>query len=224
MGTYEKSKVTKQAVIDACKKLFFEKGYTNTHYNDIVKESNVSSGLIHYHFKQKRNIAGIIYREFLIHNKNFIYDLLSEQYDLQISTAVEIRNYLTLFLSDENLIRFYYEISLERIIMDYAKDTGEQFFKLHRDEYNFTISDEQIKAINISAVALEVENVLALIEGYINFTINDICELVIKTVYQFMSVDYERIKQIITISNDIYSNMNIRMNKYFSLELIGEKQ
>ena len=48
---------TSERIIEACGRLFYEKGYINTSYDDICREANINRGLIHYYFKNKSNIT-----------------------------------------------------------------------------------------------------------------------------------------------------------------------
>lgn len=56
MAGYENGTSTRRAILDACKKLFYEKGYHETSYDDICREAHVNRGSIYYHFKEKENI------------------------------------------------------------------------------------------------------------------------------------------------------------------------
>ncbi len=56
MGAYENGMTTRKIILDACKKLFYEKGYHETSYDDICKAAHVNRGSIYYHFKEKENI------------------------------------------------------------------------------------------------------------------------------------------------------------------------
>lgn len=53
MSNYENGAFTRRAIVDACKKLFYEKGYHETSYGDICKEAHVNRGTIYYHFPNK---------------------------------------------------------------------------------------------------------------------------------------------------------------------------
>lgn len=56
MGAYENGTTTRKIILEACKKLFYEKGYHETSYDDICKAAHVNRGSIYYHFKEKENI------------------------------------------------------------------------------------------------------------------------------------------------------------------------
>lgn len=48
--------VRKTEILEAAKNLFYKKGYLNTTTQDIIKELNISRGLLYYHFKSKEDI------------------------------------------------------------------------------------------------------------------------------------------------------------------------
>lgn len=56
MGAYENGMSTHRIILNACRKLFYEKGYHETSYDDICGEAHVNRGSIYYHFKEKENI------------------------------------------------------------------------------------------------------------------------------------------------------------------------
>jgi len=69
LAIYDNGLLTKETILNSCRKLFYEKGYTETTFSDICKDANVNHGSIYYHFKKKRNIVEIIYCDFLVKNK-----------------------------------------------------------------------------------------------------------------------------------------------------------
>lgn len=56
MGAYGNGMTTRKIILEACQKLFYEKGYHETSYDDICKAAHVNRGSIYYHFKEKENI------------------------------------------------------------------------------------------------------------------------------------------------------------------------
>ena len=57
---YKKSKETKQALSQAAKKLFSEKGFNKTSMRDIAKEVGITHPLAYYYYKGKHDIANEI--------------------------------------------------------------------------------------------------------------------------------------------------------------------
>lgn len=220
---YKKSKETKNRIIEACRELFYKNGYVATTYQDLSEKLNISKGLIHYHFPNKKDMSSVVFNDFLIHNKAFISALLKDKYDLQIITAVEIRNYMDLFSNNQNMNRFYYELCKDRVMLDsiLIKETGEYFYQIHNKTYYLNLSDSVIKIINISYAATEIEVNINYFDGYLDEPYENLIDFNIKTLFELMSLDCERIKEIIKISRDIYSRMEIRMKDYFQLELVA---
>ena len=56
MGYYENGNNTRRVILDACKRLFYEKGYHETSSLDIARESHTNRNAIYYHFKDKETI------------------------------------------------------------------------------------------------------------------------------------------------------------------------
>lgn len=220
MANYKKSRQTKEKILTACRKLFYEEGYINTYYEDITKETGLSPGVIHYHFQSKRNIASIIYNEFMASNKKLVDEVLGNEYDLQIKTAVEFHTYMNLIINDSNFQKFYTEICSDRIIVDLFSDIGTYFYRLHRDEYNLNISDNMLKIVNLTTVAAEVELFLNYFRGELDISSEDLIEFNIRLTFEMLTIDYNRINEIIEISKALYANMNFALKNYFQIELI----
>lgn len=69
MANYENGAFTRQAIVRACMKLFYEKGYHETSYSDICKEAHVNRSTIYYHFKDKDAMRYEVMWEYTISNK-----------------------------------------------------------------------------------------------------------------------------------------------------------
>jgi hypothetical protein len=70
MASYKIGVSTRQAIIAACKKLFYEKGFHETSYSDICKAAHVSRTTIYYHFKTKESLRYEVQWEYFIFNKH----------------------------------------------------------------------------------------------------------------------------------------------------------
>ncbi|KJB87420.1 hypothetical protein AZ66_13315 [Paenibacillus sp. E194] len=76
MSTQDKRK----RLIDAAYKVFVEKGYVNASIKDIANEADITSGLVHYYFKNKE--------ELLLSVQDEIQKHYQRQYDRQSDGAV----------------------------------------------------------------------------------------------------------------------------------------
>lgn len=73
MPNYSNGKETRERIINACKTLFYEKGYLDTTYTDVAKLADVKPGSIAYHFGSLRAISTYIDRQVV----SDAYDALS---------------------------------------------------------------------------------------------------------------------------------------------------
>lgn len=75
MANYENGEYTRKAIVDACTKLFYEKGYYETSYADICETAHVNRSTIYYHFENKEAIRYEVLWAYTIMDKH-----LAEQY------------------------------------------------------------------------------------------------------------------------------------------------
>lgn len=72
---YDNGVSTRRAILDACKKLFYQKGFHETSYDDICREAHVNRGSIYYHFREKEQLRYEVTWETFIANRH-----LAEKY------------------------------------------------------------------------------------------------------------------------------------------------
>ena len=72
MGHYENGIFTRKAVVQACKRLFYEKGYHETSYVDICRLAHVNRGTVYYHFPSKEAMCYEVMWEYAVDNKRIV--------------------------------------------------------------------------------------------------------------------------------------------------------
>ena len=72
MGQYENGIFTRKAVVQACKRLFYEKGYHETSYADICRLAHVNRGTLYYHFPSKEAMCYEVMWEYAVDNKHIV--------------------------------------------------------------------------------------------------------------------------------------------------------
>lgn len=78
MAQYETGIQTRNQILEACRSLFYEKGFDATTYVDIAKRAGVNQGSIHYHYASKENLLKIILDETISKNNSIVDDYAAE--------------------------------------------------------------------------------------------------------------------------------------------------
>lgn len=112
MVNYANGVETRGIIIDTCKRLFMEKGYKSTTYSEIYKAAMVNPGTIAHHFGNKRNIASMLYDNFMTALSQYAQDLFPEEDDQQ-------RAFLGLAMHRKLA---YYEERYRRFVMEFMLD------------------------------------------------------------------------------------------------------
>lgn len=138
MPKHRESEITKKRIIEACRELFYEKGYDETTFNDISRATGVLVGSISYHFK-KDEIKEIIYDE--------ITDRLIEevgQYvelDRPLTTVALINDFIMYkIFADVNFRRFYLASPAGPVSL-LSFDKYKNFFNLYKRISNTEITE-----------------------------------------------------------------------------------
>lgn len=220
MANYKKSADTKQKIIDASKKLFYEKGYTDTSCKEICDTAGVNLGLIHYHFKTKKNIATIIYTNTLLEVKELVRVHMIKAYgyyELKYGTALENWVYMTGFLDNKKYKKFYYEICKDNLLIDNNTSVIEFFYKLHVNKYKLNISPNEVKLIQVSSASISMGIVEKFVDNFFDMTLEELIEYKIRNIYQLMNLNVADIDDIVKTSYEMYKSLNIEFNEYFNV-------
>lgn len=106
MANYENGNYTRLAIVNACKQLFYEKGFHETSYGDICKTAHVNRGTVYYHFDTKEAMRYEVQWEYTIANKH-----VAEIYctDMRYHYILAMYIYWHQIHKDSKLRRFCYQ-------------------------------------------------------------------------------------------------------------------
>ena len=220
MPSYQPGIQTREKILNTCKKLFYEKGYDDTTYNDICQEGNINRGLIPYHFKSKYNISRSIFVNFLVDNNSLVRSLIKEKYGdtkLQYAPAVHLRSYLNIIYSDEKFKRFYYQISRVTEFSSNYTDVLESFHRQNIETFKLDLTEIDIKFLTATVTGMSTSTAVLFMHGYLEVSLEDYIDHRIKLFHSLMNIEGKKINEIIEESRRIYSGLNIGLKKYFKL-------
>ncbi len=124
-----KSKDAKQRIMNACVRMFIEKGYKKTTMLDIINEANVSAGTFQNIFKTKdgvlRELVDVMFEKQFEMARSFI----TEDIEPVLLYALETSVQLTLAELNENLREIYVEAYTNSAISEYiCQKTSSELF------------------------------------------------------------------------------------------------
>lgn len=144
MGKYENGVETRKIILEACKKLFYEKGYHETSNEDICQAAHVNRSAIHYHFKDKENIRYEVLWENAMKNRHFAGQYCDQEQYLQL-LAVYLMHYQ--YLNDPKSRKFFADY--HRDFPLYSSSGGmAQFYRIsYESMYGQFLEFSQVKSL-----------------------------------------------------------------------------
>lgn len=132
----------KEEILQTAKKHFLAEGYAKTSMRLIAAETQVSLGLVAYHFKSKREIAAEILRRIYFRLSGYAKMYVNRHENPMLYSAVLVRlNYQV--LSQEKCSSFYKDVLREDILLDVIVESGVETYMRIRDKFYPELSDEE---------------------------------------------------------------------------------
>jgi TetR/AcrR family transcriptional regulator, fatty acid metabolism regulator protein len=117
------------AILDAAKGIFADKGFEGTSIADIARAARISGGLVYRYFRNKRELLYEVLRKFY---ERILLDLETQVFkhdDFAVRLETLIRRHLEVFVSDTDLCRLF--ISEVRTASDYQGSSIQELNRLY---------------------------------------------------------------------------------------------
>lgn len=163
MGSYENGAFTRRAIVDACKKLFYEKGYHETSYADICEEAHVNRGTIYYHFPTKEDIRFEVQWEYYISCKHTAEQYGSDEQYLPLLTMVI---FLIQGKNDSNMRRFMLQSCIDYPVFTNEKDLTHLYYVTYTHIWARFWDKERISTLAFATVYGYILSSLRLLYEY----------------------------------------------------------
>lgn len=202
-------------IIDVCKKLFYEKGYNNTTYNDICEAADIPPGTITYHFDSKRGIASAIEDEYEPQNKIYIEQMCANRsYSKVLLMAIENFHMWKRDLEDANLRNFLLDVSRERVPSEAAFRAVKYFYQCVIEELGLEISDRELRLIVPSQIGMSDAVLVEISRDLAQFSYQDAAHFSIRFFLRQLGVADSESEKIIAEAYDIFKELPID-NRYY---------
>lgn len=172
--------MTKEKIIEVCKRLFCEKGYQKTTFAEICDISHVNPGTITYHHKSKKNIASVLYNEVMEVFYRRTEELFPHEDDLQ-QVMIAAGMHQKLLYQNPVYRRFSAEFSSECIHNDRLVDYTNRATKAYQ------ITKERVGKKKAAFLFTAFKGMDGFIESYIDDHIN---ELSFEEIFEFIAALY----------------------------------
>lgn len=206
----------KQLIIDVCKKLFYERGYSKTTYEDICKAADIPPGTITYHFDGKRDIAAAIDAEYERENKTYIEKMCGSLYSKTDLMVIENFHMWKRIYEDEHIRRFLLDLSADKLPNASAIETIRYFYRCVMEDQGITsIDDRELELIASCQVGMSDGILNAMEHSGFDYTYEESAEFGIRFFMRQLGMSDEIIKRYIKRGKSIFASLPID-NRYYA--------
>lgn len=119
---------TEQAIMEAAEVLFMENGYARTSTTAIAKKAGCNQALVHYYYRSKENLFGLVFRKKITVFMAFFLEVSHENLPFEEKLAKRIAAHFDMIRANERLpVMFFNEIATNS---ELAKKVLENFSDL----------------------------------------------------------------------------------------------
>jgi len=117
---------TRNQILEASRKVFSRYGYAGARMQQIADEAGINKALLHYHFRNKETLYGMIFKEALGTLKNTLFEVLNCDKPLFDKIRIFCNEYINLLQQNSFFIGF---VAMELNhnpdkLLGYFKETG----------------------------------------------------------------------------------------------------
>lgn len=205
----------KQLIIDVCKKLFYQKGYNSTTYEDICRAADIPPGTIAYHFDGKRGIAAAIDAEYERQNKIYIEKICGDRYSKTDLMVIENFHMWKRIFEDEHLRRFLLDLSADKLPNASSIDAVRYFYECVMDDQSIKgIDDRELELISAAQIGMSDGLLNALAHSDYEYTYEYMAEFGIRFFMRQIGMSNEIIECYIKRGKRLFDQLPID-NRYY---------
>ncbi|MHB1276637.1 MAG: TetR/AcrR family transcriptional regulator [Candidatus Humimicrobiaceae bacterium] len=148
MTLKEKSKATKNKILESAISIFSIKDYEKTDINEICEKAHISKGAFYYHFNSKQDLLLVLLNQWMGSIGDILDKADKESKDLT-STLINLPNKLkSAFTKDLNQITIFLQFYIKGISDPALKDTVKASYENFLDFFSGIINKSGAKKFN----------------------------------------------------------------------------
>lgn len=149
MANYENGAYTRQMIVQACKRLFYEKGFHETSYSDICNTAHVNRGTVYYHFESKEDMRYEVQWEYITEKKH-----IAEKYclDMRYQYIVAMWLFWKQLQMDSDMRRFCLQCCIDFPVYTGKKDLSFFYYSIYESMWGAFWSGKNIPQLSFASV------------------------------------------------------------------------
>ena len=215
--TYLVGEQTKQKIFKVSRQLFYKQGFDETTYDDISRLAKVNRALIPYYFKNKKNLALLVYQRFM---DDFYATCDKTMTGLSMSDEVRTAIYMFAYyrlLKNRNLARFLIQFNSDVDFNDRMVTSAKKFFDALNTNYSKVAKSDYAV---LSQMDYGIEKELIRIAYYKEDTdIDRLSNIEFHLILGYFGYSRERIDEIIDETMNHLGKYEITLTDSFSFNL-----
>lgn len=216
--TYLVGEQTKRKIFNVSRQLFYKKGYDETTYDDISKLAKVNRALIPYYFKNKKNLALLVFQRF-VDDYYAICDKTVAGYDMsdEVRTAVYMFGYYRL-LHNRNLAKFLIQFHSDVDFDERMVTSEKKFFDFINPNFS-KVPEYDYAVLSQMDYGIEKELIRKIYyqEG---IDIDRLSSIEFHLILGYFGYSKEKIDEIIQVTLTHLDKFNIALKERFNFELL----
>ncbi|AET70560.1 transcriptional regulator [Desulfosporosinus orientis DSM 765] len=173
---YPKGIETRDRIVEAAKKIFYNHGYKNSTLKMITEEAEVSLSAVPYYFRKKYQIVREIYNDFLETIYAFLKENLAELPDSYQLHFYATRIYYRIILGDDNNRRFYIEVNNSEHNYMLAYPFIDQVYENYAKDFNIPLTEMQRQLMRMADGGGRKEILDRYFNNMIDIDVDDLCD------------------------------------------------
>lgn len=192
-----KGRKTRENIMNTAKKLFYERGYTNTGIQDIAEEAGVKLGTMTYYFKKKTDLVGEIYNTYFMGLYNTIGETLGSDATLFTKYCFTMVCFFESILKDSKNARFYYEILAKDASRKERLYLIKTFNRSCLDFFNKTYEKDDLDAYAIINYGAQKEIFMDFYDRELLYEPQSVVEYLVRNTFRILAIDKETLDNTI---------------------------
>lgn len=214
MPGYENGKQTYQKIMDATRSLFWEKGYTDTRFEDYYRQYGIRTGLVHYHFQKKEQLALVLYREIAQDVTKLIEALVPQNQPLLHYTML-FHIMWDYYANCPEYARFVREALEIRVHATAIKEPSVLWYRAINTQYALGLSETQLQIRALATVGGQVEIIHAYLSGELDLNASELAEYDVTNALQMLGIPANEIAEALVQAKALAESHHFAMTEGF---------